>query len=89
MTDVTLPVLDAALEAVAHIVTNCRINQDYIRTMNGLDPLAVAFEHCLRNLPPVAEMRRPTRPQSAPGAMAASAAVSAAQGMLMCASNIG
>ena len=29
--DVTLPVLDAALEAVAHIVMNTRENQQYIR----------------------------------------------------------
>ena len=49
--DVTLPVLDAALEAVAHIVLGSRTNQDYIRSVSGLEPLAAALEYCAKALP--------------------------------------
>ena len=49
--DVTLPVLDAALEAVAHIVLSSRTNQDYIRSVAGLEPLATALKHCVASLP--------------------------------------
>jgi hypothetical protein len=49
--DVTLPVLDAALEAVAHIVLSSRTNQDYIRSVAGLEPLATALKHCVTSLP--------------------------------------
>ena len=49
--DVTLPVLDAAFEAVAHIVLSSRTNQDYIRSVSGLEPLAAALEYCAKALP--------------------------------------
>ena len=49
--DVTLPVLDAALEAIAHIVLSSRTNQDYIRSVSGLEPLAAALHHCVSHLP--------------------------------------
>ena len=49
--DVNLPVLDAALEAIAHIVLSSRTNQDYIRSVAGLEPLAAALQHCVAHLP--------------------------------------
>ena len=53
--DVTLPVLDAALEAVSHIVSGCRENQEYIRVKGGLEPLYMALHYCVRHLPGAAE----------------------------------
>merc|ERR1740136_469388 len=49
--DVTLPVLDAALEAVAHIVMSTRENQQYIRVKGGIEPLYLALQHVVRHLP--------------------------------------
>ena len=53
--DVTLPVLDAALEAVSHIVMGCRENQEYLRAKGGLEPLYMALHYCVRHLPGAAE----------------------------------
>jgi len=68
--DVTLPVLDAALEAVAHIVMNTRENQQYIRLKGGIEPLYLALHYVVRHLPraepepePEAE---PTSPSDSP-----------------------
>ena len=47
--DVTPHVLESALEAVSHIVLECRANQDYIRNVNGLEPLVDVLEHCAKN----------------------------------------
>jgi len=43
--DVTLGVLDAALEAVAHMVMSCPPNQEYIRLQGGIEPLVDALQY--------------------------------------------
>lgn len=44
--DVTLAVLDAALEAVCHIVLDSPSNQEYVRTNGGMQPVVAALAHC-------------------------------------------
>ena len=68
--DVTLPVLDAALEAVAHIVLSSRTNQDYIRSVSGLAALVTALQHCLDALPEHTPSPSAFEPPSAPGGAA-------------------
>lgn len=76
--DVNLPVLDAALEAIAHIVLSSRTNQDYIRSVSGLEPLANALKTLIRELP---EHTPPPSPGAAAGSYSgASGACSAAGG---------
>ena len=44
--DVTLGVLDAALEAVSHIVLHSANNQEYTRTTGGIEPIVAALSYC-------------------------------------------
>lgn len=48
--DVTLGVLDAALETISHIVLDSPINQEYIRTNGGLLPIVLALQYCYTRL---------------------------------------
>ena len=74
--DVTLPVLDAAPEAIAHIVLSSRTNQDYIRSVSGLEPLANALHQCIRELP---EHTPPPSPGAGAGYAGASGGARAAR----------
>ena len=66
--------LDAALEAISHIVLDSAINQEYIRTNGGLLPILLALQHC--------STRVGERSASAPTSHRAAANAAAANGRM-------